>query len=68
VVKYKDRGYRYIFIEAGHLGQNISLVAKNLNLSTCAIGGFIDEELNNLLDIDSQKESVIYIFAVGYPK
>lgn len=68
MIKYKERGLRYIFIEAGHLGQNISLVVEKLGLASCAIGGFIDEEVNKLLDIDSRKESVIYIFAIGYPK
>ena len=68
MIKYKERGLRYIFIEAGHLGQNISLIAEKLGLCSCAIGGFIDEEINKLLDIDSQKESVIYIFAIGYKK
>jgi len=68
MVKYKERGLRYIFIEAGHLGQNISLVTEKLGLGSCAIGGFLDKEINKLLDIDSQKESVIYIFAIGYPK
>jgi len=68
MIKYKERGLRYIFIEAGHLGQNISLVTEKLGLGSCAIGGFLDKEINKLLDIDSQKESVIYIFAIGYPK
>lgn len=64
-MKYGDRGYRHILIEAGHLGQNIYLNANALKLSCCAIGGFIDDNLNKLIDIDGVKESIIYIHAIG---
>ena len=65
VVKYRDRGYRLILLEAGHLGQNISLVSTALNLRCCALGGFLDDECGELLDIEKESESVIYIFACG---
>lgn len=65
VVKYRDRGYRYILIEAGHLAQNIYLNSAALNIGCCAVGGFIEEELNNLLDIDGLNESVIYALSLG---
>ncbi len=64
-IKYKDRGYRYILIEAGHLGQNISLLATELGLGSCALGGYIDNEVNKLLDIQFQKETTLYLIAVG---
>lgn len=65
-VKYKDRGYRFILMEAGHLAQNIHLMSEALNLSSCAIGGFIDDELNKLLDLEGTCESVVYLVAVGH--
>lgn len=64
-IKYGDRGYRYSLIEAGHLGQNICLLATELNLGSCPLGGYIDKKVNKLLDIDLQKESVLYLIAVG---
>jgi len=64
-IKYGDRGYRYILIEAGHVGQNICLLATELGLGTCPLGGYIDTEVNKLLDIDLQKEVVLYLIAVG---
>jgi len=63
--KYGDRGYRHILIEAGHLGQNIYLVATALGMKACAIGGFIDKKVNKLLDIDDENEAAVYIIAVG---
>jgi SagB-type dehydrogenase family enzyme len=66
MAKYKERGYRYILFEAGHLGQNIYLVSRALNLKCCAIGGFDDDKFNELLDVDGESEAVLYIFAVGH--
>ncbi len=63
--KYGDRGYRHILIEAGHLGQNVYLLSSALELGCCAIGGYIDDEINKLLDIDGINESVIYVLAIG---
>lgn len=64
-VKYGQRGYRHILIEAGHLGQNIYLLSSALCLGCCAIGGYIDDKLNELLDIDGTLESVVYVLTVG---
>lgn len=64
-IKYGDRGYRYILIETGHLGQNISLLATELGLGSCALGGFIDVEVDRLLDIDFTKETTLYLIVIG---
>lgn len=64
-VKYEDRGFRYILMECGHLFQNVYLVSEAFNLSCCAIGGFIDDKLNSLLDIQHTSEKVLYLMAVG---
>lgn len=65
---YKDRGYRYILFEAGHLAQNFYLISTSLNISCCAMCGFKDDELNRLLDIDGTNESVLYVLAFGNPE
>jgi len=64
-IKYGDRGYRYILIETGHLAQNMILITTALGLGTCPIGGFVDDEVNKLLDINLQKEVVLYLIAIG---
>jgi SagB-type dehydrogenase family enzyme len=63
--KYGERGYRYILQEAGHVGQNLYLVAEALKLKCCALGGTRDEALEKLIDIDGVAESVVYAVAVG---
>lgn len=64
-IKYGDRGYRYILLEAGHLGQNMCLLATEMGLGSCPIGGYIDNEVNKLLDINLQKEFALYLIAIG---
>ncbi|MHA1756469.1 MAG: SagB/ThcOx family dehydrogenase [Promethearchaeota archaeon] len=64
-IKYKNRGYRYIFLDAGHMAQNFYLVTNSINLKCCAIGGFLDDEINKLINLDGKDESIIYIIAVG---
>jgi SagB-type dehydrogenase family enzyme len=64
-IKYGERGYRYVLIETGHLGQNIGLLVAELGLGSCALGGFIDSEVNTLLDINLQQELILYLIAVG---
>jgi SagB-type dehydrogenase family enzyme len=63
--KYRDRGYRFALIEAGHITQNLNLVAAALGLSTMNLGGFYDQEIDRLLRLDGVSESVVYLTTVG---
>ncbi|MCL4382423.1 MAG: SagB/ThcOx family dehydrogenase [Patescibacteria group bacterium] len=64
-MKYSLRGYRFVMIDAGHMSQNAYLVSTSLKLGCCAIGGFLDDKINNLLDIDGIEESTIMVLAIG---
>ncbi len=64
-VKYGDRAYRYCLFEAGHIAQNAYLLTTVLNLKCCAIGGFIDKDVNSLLDLDDENEFAVYLLGVG---
>jgi SagB-type dehydrogenase family enzyme len=59
---YGQRGIRYVHMEGGHVGQNISLQANALNLGTVMIGAFDDKEIKEILGI---KEEPLYIIPVG---
>jgi SagB-type dehydrogenase family enzyme len=63
--KYGHRGMRYIFMDAGHISQNLLLAAEALGLGACPVAAFYDDELNALLGLDGTEESVIYMAAVG---
>lgn len=67
-VKYSDRGYRYTYMEAGCICQNIYLQAAALGLGTVAVGAFNDDALNELLGIDGTREAALMIMPVGYPR
>ena len=63
--KYLQRAYRYIYLDAGHIAQNLYLSAEALGLGVCGIGAFIDDEVAELIGIDETKEIVLYLASVG---
>lgn len=63
--RYRERGQRYILIEAGHIAQNVCLVASAMGLGACSVGAFYDRDLNELLGLDGVKETTLYLTAVG---
>ena len=65
--KYGDRGYRYLLFEAGHVSQNIDLVATALGLGAINLGGFYDDELAALLRLQPEFEVPLYATALGVP-
>ena len=64
-VKYKDRGYRYVYLDCAHAAQNVLLAVTALGLSACPIAALYDEEVNNLLGIDGDTESILYMASIG---
>jgi SagB-type dehydrogenase family enzyme len=63
--RYRGRTYRYVMLEAGHLGQNLYLAATSMGLGACAVGAFLDDNLNRLLGLDGREEAVVYVVTVG---
>jgi len=62
--KYGQRGYRYVWIEAGHVGQNIYLLAPALGLGAVAVGGFFVSEMDRLLQLPPEERSM-YLLCIG---
>ena len=63
--KYGHRGMRYICLDAGHIRQNLLLAAEARELAACPVAAFYDDEMNNILGLDSNEENVLYLAAVG---
>ena len=59
---YGQRGIRYVHMEVGHVGQNLSLQAIALNIGTVMIGAFDDKSVKDILQI---KEEPLYIIPAG---
>ncbi|MEM9265045.1 MAG: SagB/ThcOx family dehydrogenase [Cyanobacteria bacterium P01_F01_bin.13] len=66
IERYCDRAYRYLHMDAGHLGQRINLAATRLGLGVSGIAGFFDDQVNDVLGIPAD-EAVLYITTVGVP-
>jgi SagB-type dehydrogenase family enzyme len=67
VAKYGDRAYRYLHLDAGHLGQRLNLGAIQLGLGVSGIAGFFDDQVNEVLGIP-EDEAVLYITTLGRPR
>lgn len=66
-VKYGANSYRFALLEAGHIGQSISLLAEKEKLGCCALGGFDNNKLSKLIDITQEDEIPLYAFSLGKP-
>jgi len=66
--RYGERGLRYLFLDAGHVCQNLYLAAESIAAGTCAIGAYDDDALNELLALDGMSRFVVYLAGVGKRK
>jgi len=63
--RYGERGARrYVPMEAGHAGENLSLQAESLGLATVSIGAFDDDRVRELVGAPATYRS-LYVFPVG---
>ena len=65
MVKYRDRAVRYIPMDLGHVCQNVQLAATAMGLGSCPIGALFDDDINELLGVDGEEETVLYLITVG---
>ncbi len=65
--KYGDRAYRYIYLDAGHIAENVALTAAAMGIGTCQIAAIFDDEVNEIIGVDGTEESAIYLTTVGVP-
>jgi SagB-type dehydrogenase family enzyme len=47
---FGERAYRYIYLDAGHVCQNLYLAAQTMHIKVCALGAFDDENTKKLKD------------------
>lgn len=66
--RYSERGYRYLFLDAGHVCQNLYLSAQAIHAGVCAIAAFDDDQMNDIIGVDGVGEFVIYMASVGKTK
>ncbi len=65
--KYRQRAYRYIYLDAGHIAQNLYIAGTAAGLGVCGIGAFFDDRVNTLIGVDGIEETALYLASVGLP-
>ncbi|MBN2256805.1 MAG: SagB/ThcOx family dehydrogenase [Anaerolineaceae bacterium] len=63
--RYSERSYRYLFLDAGHVCQNLYLAAEQIHCGVCAIAAFDDDDVNSLLGLDGQNIFATYLASLG---
>lgn len=63
--KYGRRGYRFVHADLGILGQTMHLVTTALRLRSCLVAGYMDDAIDDMLNIDGRTEFIGLLFAVG---
>lgn len=63
--KYGDLSYSHAMLEAGHMSENVLLVATALGLHTCPMAGFNDGLLIELLDLNEELEQPVHTITVS---
>jgi thiopeptide-type bacteriocin biosynthesis protein len=65
---YGIRALRFAFTEAGHLAQNLGLVAAAMGLGLGLIGGIYDDLAHDLLAVDGVNDVLVYLLPVARSK
>ncbi len=65
VWRYSQRGYRYLHLDAGHICQNLYLLAESIGCGVCAIAAYDDDAVNALLGLDGERLFTAYIATLG---
>jgi nitroreductase len=56
-----------MLLEAGHLAQNILLVAQAQGLAGQPVCGFYDDRMHDYLEVDGVDEVCLYLLVIGRP-
>lgn len=66
--RFDTRSWRYIYMVAGAVSQNIYLQCASLGLGSTATASFHDDLYNDLLGLDTNKEVTLLLHLVGHIK
>lgn len=65
VWRYRERAYRYMLLDAGHVCQNLYLLAESIGCGVCAIAAYDDDLVNQALNLDGEEQFAIYLASLG---
>ena len=64
--RYPNRAYRLALQDCGHVSQNLYLVSTRLGLGCLSVSGYVDDEINEGLELDGLDQACMLITLVGY--
>ena len=62
--RYGERGMRYVYMEAGHVAQNVALQAVSLGLGAVCIGAFQDDLVQQAAGLPAP-QAPLYLIPIG---
>ena len=62
--RFGENSVKWVYLEGGHVAQNICLQANALNLGTVTVGGFTEEQVKSVIGLPSNK-GILYVLPVG---
>ena len=63
--KYRTRGWRHLYWDAGTMLANLTATAGALGLAPWVLTGFADEAVNRLLGVDIEREAALVLVVLG---
>lgn len=63
--RYQERAYRHVYWDLGTTLANVLAVASAAEVSSKLVMGFVDAQVNRLLDVDGERESAVALVALG---
>jgi SagB-type dehydrogenase family enzyme len=63
--KYRDRAYRYHYWDNGTIVANAFAVARGLDLPASLAMGFVERQINELVEIDGERELATSLLSLG---
>jgi SagB-type dehydrogenase family enzyme len=63
--KYRARSYRYCLWDNGTLLANLLAVGSSVGVPSRVIAGFVDDQVNRVLEIDANREGAICVVPLG---
>ncbi len=66
--KYQSRAYRHAFWDTGTILANLITAANAYQLPSSIVTGFVDETVNMLLGVDTEREAAVSLVGLGRTK
>ena len=64
--RYQHTAHKLMLIDVGHISQNLYLATEAIGCGCCAIGGYYQNKVDELIDVDGHNEFVVLCASVGH--